>query len=90
MPNPARKPPLSPVTGAFGDRVRTTREAKGFSQESLAERAGLHWTYIGQVERGQRNLSLHNILKIASGLDVDAGELVRGLVMEGQLDGPRH
>jgi transcriptional regulator, XRE family len=45
----------------------------------LAERAGLHWTYIGQVERGQRNLSLHNILKIASGLGVDAGELVRGL-----------
>ena len=79
MSNPARKPPLSPVTRVFGDRVRAIREAKGLSQEGLAERAGLHWTYIGQVERGQRNLSLHNILKIASGLDVDAGELVRGL-----------
>ena len=67
------------MTGAFGNRVRATREAMGLSQEGLAERAGLHWTYIGQVERGQRNLSLHNILKIASGLDVDAGELVRGL-----------
>ena len=83
VPNPARKPPLSPMTGAFGNRVRATREAMGLSQEGLAERAGLHWTYIGQVERGQRNLSLHNILKIASGLGVDAGELVRGLVMEG-------
>lgn len=81
VPNPARKPPLSPMTGAFGDRVRATREAKGLSQENLAERAGLHWTYIGQVERGQRNLSLHNILKIAGGLSVDAGELVRGLKM---------
>ena len=67
------------MTGAFGDRVRATREAKGLSQEGLAERAGLHWTYIGQVERGQRNLSLHNILRIAHALDTDAGGLVSGL-----------
>lgn len=55
------------------------RQERGLSQEALAERCELHWTYIGQVERGQRNLSLHNIIKIADGLQVDAGELVRGL-----------
>lgn len=79
MPNPAPKPPLSPVTRAFGERVRRARQERGLSQEALAERCDLHWTYIGQVERGQRNLSLHNIIKIADGLGVDAGELVRGL-----------
>jgi len=39
----------------------------------------LHWTYFGQVERGQVNISLHNILKIAEALEVDPGELVTGL-----------
>ena len=47
----------------------------GLSQEKLAERTTLHWSYIGQVERGQRNLSLHNILRIAHALDTDAGGL---------------
>jgi transcriptional regulator with XRE-family HTH domain len=45
----------------------------------LAEQASVHWTFLGQVERGQRNLSLHNLLKLAAGLGVDPGELVRGL-----------
>lgn len=40
---------------------------------------GVHWTYLGQVERGRRNVTLLNILKIAYGLGVDAGELVSGL-----------
>ncbi len=55
------------------------RNEMGLSQEAAAERIGLHWTYLGQVERGRRNLTLHNILKIADGLAVDPGELVRGL-----------
>lgn len=75
----ARKPPLSPATGEFGRRVRARREQLGLSQEKLAERTTLHWSYIGQVERGQRNLSLHNILRIAHALDTDAGGLVSGL-----------
>ncbi|EDN79613.1 hypothetical protein ACTODO_00038 [Schaalia dentiphila ATCC 17982] len=49
------------------------------SQEKLAERTTLHWSYIGQVERGQRNLSLHSILRIAHAQDTDAGGLVSGL-----------
>jgi transcriptional regulator with XRE-family HTH domain len=71
--------PISPATRAFGERVRERREAQGLSQEALAGKSGVHWTFLGQVERGRRNLSLHNLLKIAGGLDVDPGELVQGL-----------
>jgi len=71
--------PISPATRAFGERVRARRHQLGESQEELADACGLHWTFIGQVERGRRNISLHNILKIAQGLQVDPGDLVRGL-----------
>lgn len=53
--------------------------ALGVSQETLAEHSELHWSYIGQIERGQNNLTLHNILRIAAVLGVDPGDLVRGL-----------
>lgn len=59
--------------------MRARHRELGLSQEALAEGSELHWTFIGQVERGQRNLSLHNILRVARVLDVDPGELVRGL-----------
>ncbi len=59
--------------------MRARRRELGLSQEALAEGSELHWTFIGQVERGQRDLSLHNILRVARVLDVDPGELVRGL-----------
>jgi transcriptional regulator with XRE-family HTH domain len=71
--------PLSPATAALGERVRQRREALGLSQEALAHQTGIHWTFLGQVERGRRNLSLHNLLKIAAGLGLDPAELVRGL-----------
>ncbi|WP_130348433.1 helix-turn-helix domain-containing protein [Herbihabitans rhizosphaerae] len=71
--------PLSPATRELGERVRNRRHELELSQERLAEHAGLHWSFLGQVERGQRNLTLHNILKIAAALDIDPGELVRGL-----------
>lgn len=72
-------PPISTAAGALGERIRAYREALGISQEALADRSGTHWTFVGQVERGQRNISLHNLLKLAAGLNVDAGDLVRGL-----------
>ena len=59
----------------FAQRVRTLREAQGISQEKLAERADLHRTYIGMVERLERNPSLICIHKIAKGLGVDVTEL---------------
>jgi transcriptional regulator with XRE-family HTH domain len=71
--------PQSRATGTVGDRVREQRRKLGISQETLAELAGLHWTFVGQVERGQRNLSLHNLIKLAGGLDVDPGTLVAGI-----------
>lgn len=71
--------PLSEATAALGQRVREQREALGLSQEALAHQAGVHWTFLGQVERGRRNISLHNLLKLAAGLGVDPAELVQGL-----------
>ena len=72
--------PISSAAEAFGARVRARRQELGKSQEQLADDAGLHWTFVGQVERGRRNLSLHNILKLAAGLDIDPAKLVTGLV----------
>lgn len=70
---------MSSATAEFGARVRARRNELGLSQEALAEKAEMHWTYIGQVERGQRNISLHNIIRIAVALDLDPGELVTEL-----------
>ena len=64
---------------AFGARVRECRHGLGLSQEALGDVSGLHWTFVGQVERGQRNLSLKNLLRLAKALEVDPGVLVKGL-----------
>ncbi|MBS6829061.1 MAG: helix-turn-helix transcriptional regulator [Desulfovibrio sp.] len=64
------------VLKAFGEVVRNGRKAlDDISQEELAERAGLHRTYLGGVEQGRRNLSLLNIMKIAKALEVEPEEL---------------
>lgn len=73
------KEPISDAARIFGERVRARRNQLGKSQEQLADDSSLHWSYLGQVERGQRNLTLHSILKLAEVLGVDPGELVRGL-----------
>ena len=62
----------------FGNLVRHLREARNLSQEDLAELAGLHRTYVGGVERGERNLGLLNILTIARALKVEPRELFVG------------
>jgi transcriptional regulator with XRE-family HTH domain len=63
----------------LGERVRARRKALGLSQEQLGERCGLHRTYVGQVERGEVNASVKNLLAVADGLGVDISELVQGL-----------
>ena len=63
----------------FGERVRQLRKAKGFSQQSFAERCGLDRTYIGGIERGERNVALRNIEVIAKSLGLSVSELTTGL-----------
>jgi len=63
----------------FGDRVRKLRVAQGLSQEVLAQKAGLHRTYIGGIERGERNVSLINIEKIANVFDISMASLMGDL-----------
>lgn len=63
----------------FGARVRALRVARGLSQEELAQKAELHRTYVGGIERGERNISLVNIEKLAAALDVTLDSLMRGI-----------
>lgn len=60
----------------FGERVKRLRKKKGLSQESLALACALDRSYIGGVERGERNISLINIYRIAGALGIPAGELL--------------
>ena len=63
---------------AFGDRVRAVRRDRGWSQERFAELCGLHRTYVGSVERGERNVSLLNIWAISDALGVRPAQLLDG------------
>ena len=73
MPDPRDRRLLA----AFGAAVRRLRVAQGLSQEALADRAGIHRTYVGDVERGTRNVSLINIERLAVALDVDLAGLMQ-------------
>lgn len=66
----------------FGARLRAARRENGWTQERLAEAAGLHFTYVSSVERGERNVSLRNILRLADALGADAGLLVSRIPAE--------
>lgn len=59
----------------FGNRVRELRKLKNLSQEELAFRADVHRTYIGMIERAEKNITLLNIEKIANGLEVSINDL---------------
>jgi transcriptional regulator with XRE-family HTH domain len=63
----------------FGKRVRELRQRRGMSQETLSFEAGLDRSYIGQVERGERNISLQNVEKLALALRLKMAELFRGV-----------
>ena len=60
----------------FASNLRRLRIATGFSQEALAERAGLHRTYVSSIERGERNVSLENIFRLAEALGADPRDLL--------------
>ena len=59
------------IVRVFGSNVRRYRELKGISQEKLAEMSGLHRTYISDIERFQRSISLSNVQKIADALGIE-------------------
>jgi transcriptional regulator with XRE-family HTH domain len=61
----------------FGKAVRRLREARDFSQEGFADHVGVHRTYMGAVERGEQNISLSNIDRIAKALGLKAWELLK-------------
>lgn len=61
----------------FGNKVKKLRKIKGWSQEELAKRAGLHRTYIGSIERSERNVSLINIEKISKAFNLSIGSLFK-------------
>lgn len=63
------------IVRVFGSNVRHYRELKGISQEKLAEMSGLHRTYISDIERFQRSISLSNVQKIADALEVETHKL---------------
>lgn len=64
------------ILSLFGKHIRKIRTAKGYSQEQLAGFAGLDRTYISGIERGQRNVSLMNLVKLAKALNVPAQQLL--------------
>ncbi|QGG94945.1 helix-turn-helix domain-containing protein [Actinomarinicola tropica] len=66
------------VAADFGRRVRAERKRIGLSQEGLAARAGIHRTFVGRVERGEANVTLTTIVRLADVFGVDPGALVAG------------
>jgi len=64
-----------PILLAFGQRVQELRKKRNLSQEQLADMSGVHRTYIGMVERAEKNITLRNIKKIAKALDVNIKDL---------------
>ncbi len=68
-----------PVLVEIGSRVQQLRLQKGISQEALAHIAGLHRTYLGMVERGERNVTVVNLLRITTALEVNPAVILEGL-----------
>ena len=64
---------------ALGQRVRELRKKKGLSQEAFADLASVHRTWMGAVERGERNLSFHNLVLISKALGITLSKLLSGV-----------
>ncbi|MFN0214035.1 MAG: helix-turn-helix domain-containing protein [Saprospiraceae bacterium] len=67
---------MTDVLIKFGERVRDLRKERGLSQEQLAFKADLHRTYIGMIERAEKNITLVNIEKIATAFDIPVSKLL--------------
>ncbi len=67
----------SDILKKFGDKVRALRKSQNWSQEKLADETGFHRTYIGMIERGERNPSLLNLKKFADTFKIELPELLK-------------
>ena len=67
---------MADINKQVGERIRKARLAKGLSQEELAFEADLHRAYIGQIERGEKNIGVQNLQKIATALKVKISKLI--------------
>lgn len=70
---------MNGIRTEIGQRIRNYRIQQGLSQEALAENSGLHPTYIGQIERGEKNATLESVEKVAKGLSVPLGRLFENI-----------
>lgn len=69
----------SNILSDFGKRIQYLRKKAELSQETLADKSGLHRTYIGMIERGEKNITLKNIEKLAKSLNTDISNLLKDL-----------
>lgn len=67
------------LSEVFGKLIRDQRTKNGLSQEELATRSGFHRTYIGMIERGEKNITLNNALKLANALDLSISDLLKNI-----------
>lgn len=79
---------MSQLSKQIGERLRSLRIAAGLTQERLAEQADMHPTYIGQLERGEKNATIESICKLANALDVPAAQLFAHLPNPASQPGP--
>jgi transcriptional regulator with XRE-family HTH domain len=70
---------LDSICRRVGARIRRARTNKGLSQEQLALEAGLHRAYVGQIERGEKNIGISNLARIAKALGLSLAELLAGI-----------
>ena len=75
---------METIAEIFGKRVRSLRKQRGLSQEKLSELCDLHPTYIGQIERGEKNASLETIMSLCKGLDVPPSLLFENIGASGE------
>lgn len=71
------------ITKLVGTRIRGFRKEKRLSQEELAEKCSLHPTYIGQLERGEKNPTIESVMKIANGLEIPIDQLFVNITSSG-------
>lgn len=72
---------MANISNIIGERIKTYRNRAGYSQEELAERAGVHSTYIGQLERGEKNATLESIEKVTRALNIPLEILTEKIVL---------